>query len=128
MQFLFILARNSYFDNWSWPPTLIIIFTSNMLLAVFTWIKLRRVARKIRNEAFDELDEKIARAQHALDKDRNAPERPRLRALIRFRKEIEEENKGAYSKFIQDPTVVAMLVPSSAVTLLLILMQALFRR
>jgi hypothetical protein len=83
VQFLFIISRSNYFDNWSWPPTLIAIFTCNVLLASAAWIILRRAARKIRSMANDELQaglQEVARdlarlndRREALNSVRNQP-------------------------------------------------------
>lgn len=63
VQFLWILSRNSYFDHWSWPPTLISVFVCNMLLACAAWSVLRRAAKTIRSEA-------LVRLERALDQAR----------------------------------------------------------
>src|ERR1043166_2659246 len=59
IQFLFIISRNSYFDAWTWPGTLVAIFACNILLACAGWIILRRSARTIRKSAIKKLDESL---------------------------------------------------------------------
>lgn len=55
-QLVFILERNRFFDNWTWPPPLIGIFVCNILISVGAWLILRGAARKIREEALERLE------------------------------------------------------------------------
>lgn len=63
VQFLWILSRNSYFDHWSWPPTLVAVFVCNMLLACAAWAVLRRAAKTIRSEALGRLERALDQAR-----------------------------------------------------------------
>ena len=46
--------------------------------------------------------------------------------IERMQKATAAEHRGAYEHFIQDPAVLAMLVPSSALGIMAILFQILF--
>ncbi len=159
IQFLFILSRNSYFDNWTWPGTLVAIFVCNILLACTGWMILRRCAKNIRLEAMkklkDSLDEtsrnlrkmpaerKETTPWHALSrvfvqwarKGSAEPDEPRAETtnskdrhdgLLKMQKLIEEEHRGAYAHFFQDPALFAVLLPSGVFGILAVLVRALF--
>ena len=67
IQFLFILSRNSYFDNWTWPGTLVVIFVCNILLACTGWMLLRACAKKIRSEAVKKVKESLDAAAREIN-------------------------------------------------------------
>ena len=46
--------------------------------------------------------------------------------LLKMQKQIEEERRGAYAKFFQDPALAAMLLPSGIFGILTVLFRALF--
>ncbi|VAW90641.1 FIG00857328: hypothetical protein [hydrothermal vent metagenome] len=52
---LMLLSRSTYFDNWSFPLPLVIIFGGIVLIAIFCSIRLRQVAEKARSEALAKL-------------------------------------------------------------------------
>jgi hypothetical protein len=55
VQFLMLLARNSYFDNWTWPPAVVFVLVCNILLAGVAWGLLRGAAQRLRNTALQQL-------------------------------------------------------------------------
>jgi hypothetical protein len=128
IQFLMLLARNSYFDNWTWPPTLIFIFLGNVVLSAMAWIILRRSAARLKVNALETL------AHNLIETDRDiashirtipSPEVRRI-GLQEIKRRIEEEVRGAYARWFQDPAVLAMLVPTGLLGILSVLFQALF--
>ncbi|HEY8994095.1 MAG TPA: hypothetical protein VIM71_05505, partial [Lacunisphaera sp.] len=121
IQFLFILSRNSYFDHWTWPATLVFIFVGNFFLACTAWGILRHSARNIRKRAQEDLREAIHQAALLGDPDKN-----RHDDLLKMQQRIEEERRGAYARFIQDPALLAMLLPSGIFGVLSILFRLLF--
>ena len=124
IQFLFILSRNSYFDHWTWPVALIAIFAGNFALACVAWGVLRHSAKSIRTAALDGLSKALqdaARKAHA-----STEERTRHKALLQMRRQVEEVHRGAYARYIQDPALLAMLLPSGVFGILVILGRALF--
>lgn len=156
IQFIFILSRNSYFDRWTWPSSLIAIFIGNILLASAAWVILRSAACEIRREATGAMEKSLAEAQRDLDREmeaaadrRAATSQPlegsgdsftiseklltkllaakeRLRGLEILQKEIEKEHRGAYARFFQDPALMALLLPTGLFGVLTVLFRTLF--
>lgn len=124
LQFLFILSRNSYFDHWTWPLGLVCVFCGNFTIACVAWGVLRHSAKSIRRAALDDLASVIHKA--AAKAGVSESERARHKALLKMRKRIEEERRGAYSRIIQDPALLAMLLPTSVFGIVVVLSRALF--
>jgi hypothetical protein len=123
IQFMFILSRNSYFDHWTWPASLIAVFVGNFTLACVAWGVLRHSAKGIRVAALNGLKHTLRDAgQEAV----NPEARIRHKHLLRMRKQIEDEHRGAYSRYIQDPALLAMLLPSGVFGIVVILGRVLF--
>jgi hypothetical protein len=49
------VARSSFFDNWTWPLSLILIFTLNAMWAIGSAAFLRRAAEQLRDAALTNL-------------------------------------------------------------------------
>jgi hypothetical protein len=109
---LMVLARISLFDNWTWPPMLLLIFGLNASWALGSAILLRRAAEKLRAAALDSLER--FRSQNYADKDK----RRMLRELI---DEIRGLKKGAFAPLQEQPFIQAVLVPSGSVGALAII-------
>jgi len=125
IQFLMLLARNSYFDNWTWPPALVVVFVCNVLLAVAAWCLLRATAQKVRVSALKQLKSSLLNVRFQLasagSADTLAKDKLALKEMI---KRIEQEKAGAYSRIIQDPALLAVMLPTGALGILSILVQA----
>jgi len=67
VQFIFVLSRNIYFDNWTWPRGLTTIFIINIVLAGSAWLVLRSAAKRIREEALKILKEDLRDARHNMN-------------------------------------------------------------
>ncbi len=122
IQLLFIFSRNSYFDNWTWPTGLIVIFSCNILLALGAWYILRRCAKKIRDAALEEIDEQCALKSGEAE----APTREVRKNLTTLKRLIAEEHRGAYARFFQDPALLAVMVPSGLLGIVVVLFRAMF--
>ena len=133
--FLLLVSRASYIDAWSWPTALIGVFVFNIILGCASWVILRREARLIREDATRIYSETLDRIFKKMA-DENAKSTPSKRltgfldgqreTIERMQKATAAEHRGAYEHFIQDPAVLAMLVPSSALGIVAILFQILF--
>jgi hypothetical protein len=128
VQFMMLIARNSYFDNWTWPPFLIVIFIGNVVLSVTAWIVLRRSASILRRDALNKLGRKLRQTEMLMllrpaKKTRMDVRKAGLQEIKRL---IEEERQGAYSRWVQDPAFLAVLVPTGMLGILNVLFQALF--
>jgi hypothetical protein len=96
IQFLFILSRSAYFDNWTWTGTLIGIFVCNTLLAGIGWMILRRAARKIRRDAEEEVGNALKEVEHQMARD--------------------EDNANVSSSALRTVRHAPVLVPASMLT------------
>ncbi len=103
---LMLLARISLFDNWTWPPAIILIFGLNASWALGSAILLRRAAEKLRLAAIDSLER--FRSQSYADETK----RGMLSELI---DEIRGLKKGAFAPLHEQPFIQAILVPSGSV-------------
>jgi hypothetical protein len=137
IQFLMLVSRNSYFDDWSWPKSLVSIFVFNILLALAGWLILRRATRAIRSEALAKLRENLhaleceqarrGKSNSAAENSRGTPSlEERAIGLKELRRRIEEERRGAYARLFQDPALLAVLIPTGLLGILTVLFRALF--
>jgi hypothetical protein len=118
------VARSSFFDNWTWPLSLILIFTLNAMWAIGSAVFLRRAAEQLREAAIsnlqllrvriraeeakrETLDELIARQLEA--------KRVTFDELIA---EIRSLKKGAFAPLTEQPFIRAIIYPSGGLGLL----------
>jgi len=103
---ILIASRNSVFDNWPTPPSLIISFLLTTLILLTSALSLRRAAEKARGAALQRLD------NYRLETPEDAPIYKKLE-LIRAR--IAALNTGAFSSYSQEPLVRALLLSLTGV-------------
>jgi hypothetical protein len=140
---LLLLSRNSFFDDWTWPPGLTAVFAVNFLLAGTSWALVRRAARAVREAALAELGDHLEQVNtsHPTPFDVPTPQGLEdslrhgwkavqtmklatdqyLRRLKSLRKEIRGENRGAYANWFQDPTYFALFIPTGITGVLSVL-------
>ena len=106
--FLMLVSRNRYFDNWDWPPGLVIVFMVNAAYMVYSYQLLRGACEKARQY---ELQRLRARLVTAIAKPK--PIRERKEAIELAIKQVEDERRGAFASFLQQPIVGAILLPFS---------------
>lgn len=137
---LLLLSRNSYFENWTWPRSLIVVFVLNFIIAAICWALVRDSARHVQRAALRELRDATRRTELAHEKeirveDPNGPA-PKpghpgatvpcrksvyLKRLAELAEEIKNERRGAFAHWIQDPTYIALFVPTGVTGILTVL-------
>jgi hypothetical protein len=103
------LARSSYFDNWTWPPSLIVIFALNAAWAFGSAVFLRRAAEQLRETAIENL--KVHHVSSYKD-----PEKQKM--FDELITEIRSLKKGAFAPLSEQPFVRAVILPSGGLGLL----------
>ncbi|MGI9087981.1 MAG: hypothetical protein ACR2HH_09620 [Chthoniobacterales bacterium] len=104
-----LIARNSLFDHWTWPISLILIFTLNAGWAFGSAIFLRRSAEQLRSAAVHSLQ--VQRLKDFA----NPVKRPILDELIA---EVRGIRAGAFAPLSEQPFIRAIIYPSGGIGLL----------
>jgi hypothetical protein len=102
---LLALSRLSYFDNWDWPPSLIIVLATLSFYAFAVGLRMRTAAEKARRRSLDRLNDQLAVCREA----------DQRKQLERLEREITKESRGAFSTLAQHPVVATILLPSGGV-------------
>jgi hypothetical protein len=109
---LLFLSRNRAFDNWDWPPVLVVTFAIGSLAVVACGVSLRITAARARRDAIKKLDEALVEARlnaHGQDDD------PMIKAIKAATSEVNAIDEGAYSSIYENPVIRAVLVPLAGV-------------
>jgi hypothetical protein len=106
---IMIVARFSLFDNWSWPPSLLVVFALTAAWALGSAVYLRRAAEQLRGAALDNLA--LLRLGAFTDEVR----RKTFEELI---DEIRRLKKGAFAPLSEQPFIRAVLFPSGGLGLI----------
>jgi len=106
---LLVVARSSFFDNWTWPPILVLIFAITAAWALGSAILLRRAAEQLRETALNDLRRFRLTSQESEAKRQTFDE---LMAEIRNLK------MGAFAPLTDQPFIRAVLFPGAALGLL----------
>src|ERR1700674_1309459 len=104
-----ILARSTYFDNWTWPFSLVLIFTLNALWAFGAAALLRRAAEDLRAAALNSLE--VLRIKSYKDPERQA-------MFAELIAEIRGLKRGAFAPLSEQPFVRAVILPSGGLGLI----------
>jgi hypothetical protein len=104
-----VVARSSFFDNWTWPASLVLVFAITGAWALGSAILLRRAAEQLREAALNDL-----RRFRLLGRDVEA-KRQMFDQLIA---EIRDLKTGAFAPLTDQPFIRAVLFPGAAVGLL----------
>ena len=115
---LLLVARNDWWDHWTWPIPLVIIFICNLVLALASVIILQRSARKAKQAAEATLEAKIKQLQAANAPSKSASDATQAERLL---DEIRNLRRGAFAPFWENPVLGAVLVPSGGTALLQLL-------
>ena len=106
---LLVVARSSFFDNWTWPASLVLILAITAAWALGSAILLRRAAEQLRETALNDL-----RRFRLLGQESEA-KRQTFDELIA---EIRDLKTGAFAPLTDQPFIRAVLFPGAAVGLL----------
>lgn len=113
--FLMIAARSHYFDNWDFPPALIMAWTVNSLLALASasllYLAVVGAKRRVLATVQEQLDRTLALHENADPRFAPAFSSERLRQIIG---EIDAVQQGAFVPFYQQPVVQATLLAALA--------------
>jgi hypothetical protein len=105
---LMIVARSSFFDHWTWPASLVLIYTLNALWAIGSASLLRRAAEQLRDAAISNLQ--LLRVMSHTEEKRHT-----FDELIG---EIRGLKKGAFAPLTEQPFIRAIIFPSGGLGLL----------
>ena len=106
---LLVVARSSFFDNWTWPASLVLIFAITAAWALGSAILLRRAAEQLRETALNDL-----RRFRLLGREVEA-KRQTFDELIA---EIRDLKTGAFAPLTDQPFIRAVLFPGAALGLI----------
>ena len=116
---LMIVARNSYFDNWDWPWSLIIILALNLAWAIYCSVQLYRAARKARRTALDRLSEHRLHALYQAGIVQSGDQRAQLQTRVKMIEEtvgeIRHLSRGAFAPLSDQPFFRAILFTSGSI-------------
>ena len=137
---LLLIARHNYFDNWSWPNSLIAIFAFNFLLAATCWGFVRQSASHVKKRAISDLRNSITHIENGAYEVIITPapvttdQRGEKREVCNYSKaayakrlgelceEIQSEKGAAFASWIQDPTYLALFIPTGVTGLITIVL------
>ncbi len=106
---LMIVARLSFFDNWTWPPGLVLIYFITGAWALGSAILLRRAAEQLRETALNDL-----RRFRLLGQESEA----KRQTFDELMAEIRDLKMGAFAPLTEQPFIRAALFPGAALGLL----------
>jgi hypothetical protein len=106
---LMIVARSSFFDHWTWPTSLILIYALNATWAIGSAVLLRRAAEQLRDAAISNLQ--LLRVM-SLDEEK------KRRTFDELIGEIRGLKKGAFAPLTEQPFIRAIIFPSGGLGLL----------
>jgi hypothetical protein len=107
--FLMIVSRISYFDDWDWPPALVLVLGANAAYAITCALSLRGAAERARRKALDRLQD----YQH--DYAAAAGQATKADASRRTADEVREMREGAFALLSRHPILGAVLLPSGGI-------------
>jgi len=125
--FLLVVARNQWWDLWSWSVSLLVIFMLNLVLAAGSVLILQRAARKAQELAVESLRAKLDRLRETIAVTEPQKGQNTLGQAERLLQEIQQLNTGAFAGPWENPLLGALLVPSGG-SALIELAQYLFNR
>jgi hypothetical protein len=117
---LLVVARMHWWDHWTWPWPLMVIFALNLALAATGSIYLRLTAMNIRREALKNFETKVNLKKRMAARSLPEHEADQAEALLA---EIKNLRRGAFAPLAQNPLVGAILMNSSSLVVLQLLAQ-----
>jgi hypothetical protein len=104
-----VVARASLFDNWTWPPALVLIYAITGAWALGSAILLRRAAEQLRETALNDLRWFRLLGQES---------EPKRQVFDELMTEIRHLKTGAFAPLTEQPFIRAALFPGAALGLL----------
>ncbi len=112
---LMMLARNTWWDAWTWPTSLLVVFGLNFLLALASVVILQHSAKEAKHRAEQSLVAKVRRIQAQIAPTSAQHSAARAEELL---KEIRQLDRGAFVPFWENPVVGALFLSSGGTTLI----------
>ncbi len=112
---LMMLARNTWWDAWTWPTSLLVIFGLNFLLALASVVILQHSAKEAKHRAEQSLAAKVRRIEAQIAPTSAQHSAARAQELL---KEIRQLDRGAFVPFWENPVVGALFLSSGGTTLI----------
>ena len=106
---LVVVARSSFFDNWTWPGSLVLVFAITAAWALGSAILLRHAAEQLRETALNDL-----RRFRLLGQESEA----KRQTFDELMAEIRNLKTGAFAPLTEQPFIRAVLFPGAAFGLL----------
>lgn len=116
--FFLLVARNNWWDRWTWPVPLVIIFALNLALAVTSVLILQHAARRAREFGLAGLEAKLNAMKGAAAHTAAERERHGMEQAEKLLEEIRDLRTGAFVGFWSNPILGALLVPSGGTAVL----------
>jgi hypothetical protein len=105
---LMLLARDSWWDRWAWPPGLLIMFVVSFGLSAVSVIIVQQSARKARQRSIQRLEE---RQQEWQSRQRSTPEADAPTQMDRMLQRLRHLERGAFVPFYANPVWSALAIP-----------------
>lgn len=112
--FLLVAARNHYFDNWDFPPGLILALTVNSLVLITSATVLYVAAVGAKRRILAPLQYQLDKTAPSADPTDSADQRASNESIRLLIKEVDGIQQGAFVPFYQQPMVQATLVAALA--------------
>jgi hypothetical protein len=115
---LMLIARNSWWDHWTWHWPLVLIFGLNLIFAGSSSIILQRAARQARQRGLADLKAKAYRKQRQTAASVVEHEVRQAEALV---EEINSLSRGAFAPLSKNPLIGALVLNSGGAVLVEVL-------
>ena len=121
---LMFIARNPWWDHWTWHWPLVLAFLLNLGLAAGSYVILQQAAKKARNIGVRNLRAKLNQKHLEAARSTAEHEASQVEKLI---EEIKNLRRGAFVPFSKNPLIGGLLVNSSGLVLVELLAQLYFK-
>jgi len=108
--FLLLLARNSWWDRWSWSWGLLVFFSLNLALAVISVVVVQRAAHRAKRSRLATLEAQLNQLQ--VTSSGGEKEERAIALGKKLIKDVQQLKTGAFADFWENPIIGALLVPS----------------
>jgi hypothetical protein len=102
-----LLARNSFFDLWTWPFSLVLVFVVLSIFIIASGLVLRRSAESARSRSLRNLTNLLSR----LEASKDDADRRRIPLVRMVMDDIRAIRTGAFSAWGDNPVLRAILLP-----------------